>query len=47
MIEKGMDNENQTLKKLAEKASLRIEEIKSGDRPALKPDKNAKYLRRL
>ena len=44
MIEKGMDNRNETLKGLAEKASLRVEEIKSGERPALKPDKNAKYF---
>ena len=44
MIEKGMDNENKTLKGLSEKASLRIEEIKSGDKPALKPDRNAKYF---
>jgi aconitate hydratase 2/2-methylisocitrate dehydratase len=44
MIEKGMDNKNHTLKGLVEKASVRIEEIKSGTRPALKPDKNAKYF---
>ena len=44
MIEKGMDNKNQTLKGLVDKASSRIQEIKSGDNPALKPDKNAKYF---
>ncbi len=44
MIEKGMDNKNHTLKGLVEKASVRIEEIKSGKRPALKPEKNAKYF---
>ena len=44
MIEKGMDNKNHILKGLVEKASVRIEEIKSGTRPALKPDKNAKYF---
>ena len=44
MIEKGMDNKNQTLKGLVDKASLRIEEIKSGERSALKPDRNAKYF---
>ncbi len=44
MIEKGMDNKNHTLKGLVEKASARIVEIKSGTRPALKPDKNAKYF---
>ena len=44
MIEKGMDNKNHTLNGLVEKASARIAEIKSGTRPALKPDKNAKYF---
>ncbi len=44
MIEKGMDNKNHTLKGLVEKAAARIAEIKSGTRPALKPDKNAKYF---
>ena len=44
MIEKGMDNKNQTLKGLMDKASSRIQEIESGENPALKPDKNAKYF---
>ena len=44
MIEKGMDNKNQTLEGLVKKASVRVEEIKSGERPALKPDKKAKYF---
>jgi aconitate hydratase 2/2-methylisocitrate dehydratase len=44
MIEKGMDNESQTLKGLVNKASLRIEEINSGTRAALRPDRNAKYF---
>ena len=44
MIEKGMDNKNETLQKLANLASNRIEEIKSGARPALVPDNNAKYF---
>jgi aconitate hydratase 2/2-methylisocitrate dehydratase len=43
MIEKGMDNEKQVLKGLVEKANARIEEIKSGAKPALRPDSNAKY----
>ena len=47
MIEKGMDNKNHTLKGLLEKASARIAEIKSGTRPALKPDKNAKYFAKV
>ena len=46
MIEKGMDNKNETLQKLANLASNRIEEIKSGARPALVPDNNAKYFSR-
>lgn len=43
MIDKGMDNSNGVLKGLIEKANKRIVEIKSGEKPALKPDDNAKY----
>lgn len=43
MIDKGMDNKNQVLKGLIEKADKRIGEIKSGEKPALTPDANAKY----
>ncbi len=43
MIEKGMDNKNQVLQGLIDKANKRIAEIKSGEKPALKPDANAKY----
>jgi aconitate hydratase 2/2-methylisocitrate dehydratase len=43
MIDKGMDNKNQVLKGLIEKADKRIAEIKSGEKPALTPDANAKY----
>ncbi|WP_291066345.1 MULTISPECIES: bifunctional aconitate hydratase 2/2-methylisocitrate dehydratase [unclassified Empedobacter] len=43
MIEKGMDNKNQVLQGLIDKANKRIEEIKSGAKPALTPDSNAKY----
>ncbi|MDV7187552.1 bifunctional aconitate hydratase 2/2-methylisocitrate dehydratase [Lutibacter sp. TH_r2] len=43
MIDKGMDNEKQVLKGLIHKANTRIEEIKSGAKPALIPDANAKY----
>ncbi len=43
MIDKGMDNHNQVLQGLINKANKRIEEIKSGDKPALTPDANAKY----
>ena len=44
MIDKGMDNEAQTLKGLIAKADQRIAEIRSGETPALKPDANAKYF---
>ncbi len=43
MIDKGMDNAKQVLKGLIEKADKRIAEIKSGVKPALAPDANAKY----
>jgi aconitate hydratase 2/2-methylisocitrate dehydratase len=43
MIDKGMDNEKQVLKGLLDIANKRIKEIKSGDKPALRPDANANY----
>ncbi len=43
MIDKGMDNELHVLKGLYDIADNRISEIKSGVKPALKPDSNAKY----
>jgi aconitate hydratase 2/2-methylisocitrate dehydratase len=43
MINKGMDNSKQVLKGLISIADKRISEIKSGERPALTPDANAKY----
>ena len=43
MIDKGMDNEKQVLQGLIDKANKRIEEIQSGEKPALTPDDNAKY----
>ncbi|MBE5319016.1 bifunctional aconitate hydratase 2/2-methylisocitrate dehydratase [Pedobacter sp. MR2016-19] len=43
MIDKGMDNHNQVLQGLINKANKRIEEIKTGIKPALMPDDNAKY----
>ncbi|WP_207422200.1 bifunctional aconitate hydratase 2/2-methylisocitrate dehydratase [Desertivirga brevis] len=43
MIDKGMDNEKQVLKGLINKADKRIAEIRSGEKPALIPDGNAKY----
>ena len=44
MIDKGMDNEAGVLKGLIAKADKRIAEIRSGEKPALAPDENAKYF---
>lgn len=44
MIEKGMDNEEQMLQNLVDIADKRINQIKSGEKPALVPDDNAKYF---
>ncbi|MDR6433930.1 bifunctional aconitate hydratase 2/2-methylisocitrate dehydratase [Brucella pseudogrignonensis] len=44
MIDKGMDNAAHTLQGLINKADARIFEIRSGEKPALKPDDNAKYF---
>ncbi|MGB0241741.1 MAG: bifunctional aconitate hydratase 2/2-methylisocitrate dehydratase [Verrucomicrobiales bacterium] len=44
MIDKGMDNEKQVLQGLVDKASARITEIQSGEKPALTPDANAEYF---
>ena len=43
MIDKGMDNHKQVLQGLINKADKRIAEIKSGEKPVLTPDENAKY----
>ncbi|CAH0124918.1 bifunctional aconitate hydratase 2/2-methylisocitrate dehydratase [Chryseobacterium sp. Bi04] len=43
MIDKGMDNHNKVLQGLINKADKRIAEIRSGEKPALTPDANAKY----
>jgi len=43
MILKGMDNKKGILQGLVKKAQKRIDEIKSGSRPPLNPDNNAKY----
>jgi aconitate hydratase 2/2-methylisocitrate dehydratase len=43
MIDKGMDNKNQVLKGLIAIADKRIAAIISGEKPALRPDANAKY----
>ncbi len=44
MIDKGMDNAKEVLKGLIAIADKRIAEIKSGIKPALIPDANAKYF---
>jgi aconitate hydratase 2/2-methylisocitrate dehydratase len=43
MIDKGMDNEKHVLQGLIDMANKRIEEIRSGEKPPLVPDENAKY----
>lgn len=43
MIEKGMDNDLKVLQGLIDKANNRIEEVRSGSKPALRPDSDAKY----
>jgi len=43
MIEKGMDNAKQVLQGLVNKAETRIIELKTGMKPSLRPDANAKY----
>jgi len=47
MIDKGMDNKNQVLQGLIDKANKRIAEIQSGLKPALAPDASAKYYAEL
>lgn len=44
MIDKGMENSAGTLHGLIEKADARIAQIRSGEKPALAPDANAKYF---
>ena len=44
MIKKGMDNHTQVLQGLIDKANNRIAEIRSGEKPALTPDSDAKYF---
>ncbi len=43
MLNTGMDNEKKVLQGLVDLANKRIAEIKSGDKPALAPDEDAKY----
>ena len=43
MINKGMDNDAQMLQGLVDRSDARIAQIKSGEKPALAPDADAKY----
>jgi aconitate hydratase 2/2-methylisocitrate dehydratase len=43
MIDKGMDNDNQVLQGLVDKANSRIQELQIGTKLALKPDADAEY----
>ena len=43
MINKKMDNDAKVLQGLVDKAENRISELKSGKKPSLRPDENAKY----
>ncbi|MEP3344952.1 MAG: bifunctional aconitate hydratase 2/2-methylisocitrate dehydratase [Litoreibacter sp.] len=44
MIDKGMEHENGMLQNLINIADKRISEIRSGEKPALRPDDNAAYF---
>ena len=44
MVDKGMDNKKNVLQNLIKKANTRVEQIKTGEKQALKPDLNAKYF---
>lgn len=44
MIDKGMDNKIKVLQGLVDQANKRINEIRTGEKPALTPDDNAKYF---
>ena len=44
MVDKGMDNQKKVLQGLIDSADKRISEIRSGKKPALTPDADAKYF---
>ena len=44
MVDKGMDNDEKVLQGLIDSANRRISEIRSGKKPALMPDSDAKYF---
>lgn len=47
MIDKGMDNDKKVLQGLIDLANNRIKEIRTGEKPPLSPDENAKYFAEL
>jgi aconitate hydratase 2/2-methylisocitrate dehydratase len=47
MIDKGMDNKKQVLQGLIDLADKRIKEVRSGEKPPLTPDEDAKYAAEL
>ena len=47
MIDSGMENDDRMLQRLVDIAEKRISEIKSGEKPALTPDDNAKYFEKV
>ena len=47
MIKRGLENESGMLKKLINIAEKRVKDIKSGEKPALKPDANANYFKEV
>ena len=44
MVDKGMDNQKKVLQGLIDSADKRVSEIRSGKKPALTPDADAKYF---
>jgi aconitate hydratase 2/2-methylisocitrate dehydratase len=44
MLDKGMDNDKGVLQGLVDQADRRILELRSGEKPALRPDADAKYF---
>ena len=44
MLDKGMDNDKRVLQGLVDQADQRIGELRSGEKPALRPDADAQYF---
>ncbi|MEC8251994.1 MAG: bifunctional aconitate hydratase 2/2-methylisocitrate dehydratase [Planctomycetota bacterium] len=44
MLDKGMDNDKRVLQGLVDQADRRIEQLRSGAKPALRPDADAQYF---